>query len=272
VAGNPAQKLLDDIERGGTQADADIPTLLRKCIALGGQSGSVQLRDWATRELKGYREDQGDSIPEYRKVPATLVIDGATLMHRIQGQQISPVQLPTEARDKVEEQVQFWGPVAELSDMVKRATAEGEGAVGIGIVGGSALAGLMNAYAQQRGERHHIERVYHKVAVTSIVGVLDTVQTNLVELVAEIRSGLPDPQAAPDKQLGDHAVMVVIHGDRNRVELRNTAAATGGGTATVESSHPSPESKARRVMFWLIGIATVVAAVVAVLAWHPWIH
>jgi hypothetical protein len=81
-------------------------------------------------------------------VPATLVLDGMTMTHRIQGQQISPVQLPEEARDHVEEEVQFWGPVAELSDMVKRATAESDGAVGIGIAGGSALAGMMNHYAR----------------------------------------------------------------------------------------------------------------------------
>lgn len=272
VTADSPKTLLDEIERGATQAAADLPTLLRKCVALGGQSGSAALRDWATRELKGYREDQGDSLPPYRTVPATLVLDGMTMTHRIQGQQISPVQLPEEARDRVVEEVQFWGPVAELSDMVTRATAEGEGAVGIGIIGGSALAGLMNHYARQRGEQDHVERVYHKVALTSIVGVLDTVQTNVVELVAEIRAGLPEPESVPSKELADHAVSVVIHGDRNRVELHNTAATTGGGSPNVISAEPEKESKPRSVMFWLIGFATIVAAIVAVLALHPWSH
>lgn len=46
--------LLDQIERDVLDENVSVATALRKCVALGGRSGSAALRDWATRELEGY--------------------------------------------------------------------------------------------------------------------------------------------------------------------------------------------------------------------------
>lgn len=67
-------RLLQEIEAGALDSKTPIGELLRKVIALGGQSGSEELRDWATRELRGY--GPGDELPEYRKVAAPLHVDG----------------------------------------------------------------------------------------------------------------------------------------------------------------------------------------------------
>ena len=56
--------LLEQIEQAALDDTADITGALRKCVALGGQSGSEELRTWATRELKGY--NASDQLPEYR--------------------------------------------------------------------------------------------------------------------------------------------------------------------------------------------------------------
>jgi hypothetical protein len=54
------ETLIGEIERdlldGKALAD------LRKCIVLGGRSGSVELRDWASRQLRGYGPD--DELPD----------------------------------------------------------------------------------------------------------------------------------------------------------------------------------------------------------------
>ena len=73
--------------------------MLRKVIALGGQAGSAELRDWATRELRGYGAD--DEIPEYRKVGAPLQIDGSNIRFAIRGQTISSWHMPEIARDTI---------------------------------------------------------------------------------------------------------------------------------------------------------------------------
>ena len=61
------ETLLSEIERDllGGKPLAD---LLRKCVVLGGRSSSVELRDWASRELRGY--NVGDDLPSYRTVGA----------------------------------------------------------------------------------------------------------------------------------------------------------------------------------------------------------
>lgn len=46
--------LIAEIERDALNERVAVATALRKCIVLGGKSGSEALRDWASRELKGY--------------------------------------------------------------------------------------------------------------------------------------------------------------------------------------------------------------------------
>ena len=100
------QTLLDEIERDVLDQATPLATALRKCVALGGHAHSREIRDWATRELSGYKPAD-DGIPPYRTVPAMLQIDCANLAYRATGQTISPGVLPDFARDDVKEQMTF---------------------------------------------------------------------------------------------------------------------------------------------------------------------
>ncbi len=44
-------------------AEKPLDTILRKLILLGGNAGSAELRDWASAELRGYKND--DELPNY---------------------------------------------------------------------------------------------------------------------------------------------------------------------------------------------------------------
>jgi hypothetical protein len=112
-----------------------------------------------------------------------------------------------------------------------------------------------------------IERIYLRAAITSLVGVVDTVQTNLVELMAEMRAGVGKGNAIPDKDLADRAVNIVVYGTKNRVEVAHAVAGTIG-TVQINAA-PEPESKAKTIMYWAAGAATVAASVIALLVWHP---
>jgi hypothetical protein len=188
------------------------------CIALGGQSGSESLRDWASRELKGYC--QGTHVLPYRVIPTSIVVDGLTSTHRIIGEQVAPYALPAPARDLVKEEDELRGPIAELVDAVASARAAGEDHIKLGIPGGATLAVLVSAEQRQAGAvSHRVERVYKKASVSSFVGVIDAVHTNLVELVAEIRAGLGPGEDLPGKELADRAVNIAIYGQGNRVDV-----------------------------------------------------
>jgi AbiTii len=47
--------LLAEVQRDAPDGNVPLADTLRKLIALGGQAGSVQLREWASRELRGYQ-------------------------------------------------------------------------------------------------------------------------------------------------------------------------------------------------------------------------
>jgi hypothetical protein len=66
--------LISQIESDALDDSVALATALHKCLMLAGKSHSEALRDWATRELKGYGKD--DEVPDYRVIRAPLLIDG----------------------------------------------------------------------------------------------------------------------------------------------------------------------------------------------------
>ncbi|TAL20164.1 MAG: hypothetical protein EPN99_09605 [Frankiales bacterium] len=84
-----AAGLLAQIE-ADVLSDAPLAAALRKCVALGGQTGSPDLREWATRELRGYPLAE---LPDYRKIPCPLYIDAIVGNSHQKGLQISPRDL-----------------------------------------------------------------------------------------------------------------------------------------------------------------------------------
>ena len=88
--------LLAEIERDVLDG-RPLADLLRKCIMLGGRSGSQDLRDWASKELRGY---QGDTdLPPYRSVSAPILIDAMTGNSWVKGQSVPESGLPDFVRD-----------------------------------------------------------------------------------------------------------------------------------------------------------------------------
>ncbi len=117
------RSLFEEVERDllGGKPIAD---LLRKCILASVQSGSSQLREWATKELNGYSR-QDDVVPDYRIIRATIRRDGTTARGRYEGQRLFESDLPSFARDDgYGEHVKVGNPVVELEEMIagKRST------------------------------------------------------------------------------------------------------------------------------------------------------
>ena len=143
--------------------------------------------------------------------------------------------------------------------------------------GSADIMSFMNAEIAKEDPYRMVTRLYWVVGRSSIRAVVEHVRTSLVELVAEMAAAMPDDQAEPNKETADQAVNVVFNGGkRNNITFVNSQASTGG-TSTVEGPKdaPKPESWWQR---WrkrgvIIGVATVVAAVAAVLeltGWAPW--
>jgi hypothetical protein len=136
-----ADRLLAQIEQDVLDESKPLASALRKCVILGGNAASADLREWATRELHGYLSDD-DKLPDYRYIAAPLLIDGTSGHYEITGEEISVLDLPEIARDVVKDDMAVPQGVGEIEAMIRQAEAE-DGFLRLGMPGGAELARLM---------------------------------------------------------------------------------------------------------------------------------
>lgn len=259
--------LLAEIERDAVDPDAELLTALRKCIQLGGETGSQRLRSWAVTELKGYGPD--DTLPEYRELAGVLVLDGVADGIRVTGQSVQYPMLPEVARDHDWSSVSYASSIAEIADVVASHRAEGKSVVRLSPPGAAEVVALMNHDVAQGDpwRNQHIDRIYWNVSLSAFVRILDIVRTTLVELVAEMRAGTPPGARLPSHQIAERAFDVAIRGDRNRVVQHIYIGDGGTVTSSVGGAQEAaPESRSRRVLWWVTGIVALAGGVLTAVA------
>lgn len=258
-----SRSLLDQIEQGALDSNQKLADVLRQCIALGGKANSKELRECASRELRGYSGD--DELPEYRAVPAAIMADAVTGTTHVTGQRISPRALPDFVQKNVSEQLELRHSIGEIEDIATRHVAKNE-SVKFSLPMGADIANVMD---QQVGDPFQkILALYWQVGPSSLVAIIDQVRTTLVELVAELRAAMPRNETIPSPEVAKNAVEVVLHGgERHQVTV--TAAQGRDSSATSTTSTPSEQSSWwtpwRKVGAAVVGVATVAGTVIALL-------
>lgn len=285
------RSLLDQVQIGALDSSVPLADTLRKVVALGGETGSEELRGWASRELRGY----GGSVelPEYRRPAAPLKVDAFKFNAQITGQSISPRQLPDFVAEKLGEEVPLSAGIGEIEAMLKRAR-EGDGAVKLMPPMGQDVVRYMNHEIQNHphGDPYQqITELYWAVSQVTLEGVVDQVRTTLVELVAEMRAEMSDEAETPPAEIADRAVQYIVTGKRPTINVTNTSVsgigshqvqstgagssnvqASGSGSATVNAAPPTPQTMPWWKSIWgiLIGASTIVGAVAGVGVWFGW--
>ena len=259
-----SENLLDVIQRDALDGDVlRLAGTLRKLVALGGQAGSGELRDWASQELRGY-EGSGSNLPAYRKPGAVLQINGFSGPHQITGQQISPRMLPDGVRGHLGEEVPLGQSIGEIEALLDRAREE-DGYVKLTVPGSQDVAALMNH--ENKGPFQHISAVYWSLGAPALSGVLDRVRTTLVEPVAEMKAGMPSDSSTPAGDLADQAVNVVVHGRGARI---NVTAARASEDAHQEISGTDADSASGGRWGRVAVAATVIGVLIALAQWQGW--
>ena len=225
-------------KRGGllAQIEADVvddrvrlSSLLQKCIVLGGQAGSEQMRDWARRELNGYASD-ADTVPDYRHVHAVLlaVITNQRGYNAITDR-IHDHVFPRQIRDMIRE------AVGDIEDafvphgigMLEGLASQGTDEHRLSPPFSKVMADTLNQF--NMAPNSHVAEVYWSVSNASIRDILVRVRTALADLVGELITLTPQDQDVPDKQAADQAVQLVITGDRTIIHFGDSRA---GDTVT----------------------------------------
>jgi len=246
--------------------DRSLASTLRKCVILGGHAGSTDLREWATRELRGYEPE--DELPKYRIIPAPIRVDAIRGNYKITGQRISPGELPDVVAELIDEEVQIRFGIREIEALAKRYEATDESAR-FSLPSGADVVRLMNYEIGDRFQQ--IMEVYWAVSGSALQGIVDRVRSALAELIGELLTGMPEDQDVPSAELASHAVNVAVSGKRSRVTVAAAQSSPGGVSivrpAASENVEPPFWTTARKIGAVLVGIATILAAVVAILQW-----
>jgi hypothetical protein len=263
-----ARDLLDQIESDVLDDSKPVAAALRKCVVLGGRAGSAELREWAARELHGYLSEDL-VLPDYRRIPAELKVDGLSGNYQVTGEAISVLDLPEFARDVVTEELELRGGVGEIEAMIRQADSA-DGFVRQGVPGSAELARLMTS---DLGPYRSVSRIYRVVAAANLRGAVDSIRTVLAELIGELRAGMTDDEHLPSPELAGQAVQVAVHGKRNRVTVASAHASAGSRAEVAAPKEDQPETgfwtTSRRIGAAVVGLAGIVAAAAAVLALHP---
>jgi hypothetical protein len=258
--------LLAEIERGALDDRVPLATTLRKCILLGAQTRSAELRDWASQELSGYRND--NEIPQYRIVHAPLKVDLVSIRWQVRGQQVSVFDLPEIAREWVSEEVKFAHGVGAIEALLRDAQREGKSSVKLGPPISADVVKLMNYERHETGVS--VTELYWDVHRSRIEGVLDLIRTTLVRLAGEMRAAMGDDASMPSTEQAAQAVSIVLHGGRRNQVNVNTAQAATGGTAEVtptpaEEKRESGWTKTQTIWTVIGGVFAIIAVYMAYL-------
>jgi hypothetical protein len=249
--------LLAEIERD-VLSGVPVADALRKCVVLGGRLASTDLRDWATKELRGYGGD--DDVPAYRTVVAPLYCDAVAGHRIITGQRISPRDLPEFTHNSISESYTIGVGVGEIEALIQQASSSG-GMAKLSLPMAADLARYMDS--QVGDPWQHITALYWQVAVSSLEGVVDQVKTTIAQLVSELRAVTPEGAELPSPAAAAQAVSVAAHG-KARVTVNNIHA-TGSATASLQSPAPPVEAafwtRGRKVGATIVGAAGIVSAV-----------
>jgi len=253
--------LIEQIERDALDDNVAVATALRKCVVLGGKSGSEKLRDWATRELQGYPGVEQDDLPDYRIIAAPLMMDAVKVNAQITGHQFSPSVLPEGIRDHLQEEVPLREGVGQIEALLKQPQIK------LSPPRASDIVRVMN---HDVGDPYQqIVSIYWSVAHSAVEGVLDQIRTSLTQLIAELRANMPAGDELPSSEAANEAVTLVMTGKRARANV-TSAQSSGGGTTATATSQPQQEDsgfwiRSPRVIAAVAGVAGVVSAVIAVI-------
>jgi hypothetical protein len=183
--------LLTQLEQDVADRTVPIAEALRKCILLGSRTRSPQLREWATRELKGY--PRIDSLPDYRVIAAPITWDVHMPYRGVGSYPVNVRDLPSFVSERINESVPLNQSIEELESLAAQCEMQNE-PVCLGVIGGEFWMEMWNKNNTKGETALRMYWTIHPAALRAVVGQVRTV---LTELVADLRFEVGDNEELP---------------------------------------------------------------------------
>ncbi|MFC7515043.1 hypothetical protein ACFQUU_08510 [Herbaspirillum sp. GCM10030257] len=224
--------LLQEIISEATRAECDVPSLLRKTLALGARLRNDELRAWVSHELNGYPDTE--SVPEYRR---TTVMSYGYFFDRFVGQatlEVPVFVLPEEYQERFRHAI-LQQPINQLIDMLAR-SKENNNKLQL------PWPVVALQYAQKVSELQCV-RAWRELNPSFIAGAIDTVKTRILSMALDLEVADPNAGDVPSTNLNisqsamSHIITTHIHGT-----VQNFAAGSNHVTQSA-NLHISPGDK-----------------------------
>ena len=214
----PVAELLKRIE--DETLDGDVVKALLLCQTLGGHAGSDSLRAWAEKELTGWPPDE--YLPDYRMLTGAMIGHGTAPDGPVR-MPIPTDMLPQEILDSEVLAIPVYFSISQIQEMSRQddvATMPSHSGT---------LANLLNERNQGSAV---LGQVHLHCPGSAYGGIVTTVRTKLINLVADLRRSLPDAATIDDEQVSAAVSkaadsLVVVKGDHNAVTVGDKSKAIG---------------------------------------------
>jgi hypothetical protein len=175
--------LLDDIIRLAVDGEHSLPDLLRKCLLLAHELKNERLKEWANRELNGYKSGK-DDIPEYRVVNGHASGDFfGPFNSRFPSHIIPPMALEEQHRERART-VRLDQSVSAYASLV--ASAE----LSKGRLVFSWPADMVVHYQEKLLNGYICHSAWQEVPLNALVELLDTIRNRTLNMALEIKDEL----------------------------------------------------------------------------------
>lgn len=224
-----ADTLLRSLRDAMIDESESLAGLLRKCLLLGAETKSDQLRDWARRELNGYADEE--EVPEYRRIfSPPIVMDSQSGPTWATGQVITRLNLPTAAQKYVGEYLDIRQPIEEVESLAQ------QGSLSFTTNG---LSVAMSVWNKELPMFQNIIGLKFSMSGSVLSGILGQIRTRLVEIIADLTADTPLAEL-PRRARVDEVVAERLGLARDvyntTINQSGGAAAIGAG-ASAASSH-----------------------------------
>lgn len=180
--------LLRDIQEMAVSSESDIATLLRKCKILAVRLGNDDFKNWVDQELNGYPDVS--NLPTYRKLRTESVGDfSGPFGSGLKNAPIPPFCVPEEFREKVTYSY-LMQPVSAYASLIDK-NHERTNAIEKWPSEMVALFG-MNVYKNM-----NCLSAWKIIPYNSLVALIDTIKTRILNFSLEIEIEAPDAGEAP---------------------------------------------------------------------------
>ena len=173
-------KLVDEIIDILSSDKGKLSDALIKTKVLLHQIGHKELVGWVNNELNGYQNR--DSVPDYRIVPAQVLVNASNLAYEVTAHPIPLSHLENKHRESIETS-KMDQSLAVLEQFAENNTGHLQAHIPMETYGILAK-GLSNSY--------NINRAWSEVSSTSVTKILIQVRSRLLDFLLELKDELPN--------------------------------------------------------------------------------